>query len=79
MLLPLLFQRGVALFVPRSAPVPPRWQTAPPTFSIEYGRREAQAEPAPEIDAQDALSRAMSRALGHENIEETDEPKEYRL
>ena len=51
----------------------------PQTFSIEYGRREAQAEPAPEIDAQDALSRAMSRALGHENIEETDEPKEYRL
>lgn len=49
------------------------------TFSIEYGRREAKAEPKPEIDAQDALARAMSRALGHEMAEEEDEPKEYRL
>ena len=57
-------------------------EETPQTFSIEYGRREAKAEPVPEMDeqgAQDALARAMSRALGHEAADEEDALKEYRL
>ena len=55
-------------------------------FSIQYSRdAEAEPEEAPEVGApseaemQDALSRAMNRALGHEMIEKDDEAKEYRL
>ena len=56
---------------------------APQTFSIEYGRRDAKPEPETksEPDAEEALARAMSRALGHEDSDEAkeDAPKEYRL
>ncbi|MBO4852945.1 MAG: DNA translocase FtsK 4TM domain-containing protein [Schwartzia sp.] len=55
-------------------------------FSIQYSRdAEPESDDAPQLgapseaDMQDALARAMSRALGHEIVEEDDEPEEYRL
>ena len=66
----------------------PEPQEPPKSFSIEYSR-DGKTEEVPsegnalsEADAQDALARAMNRALGHDDAEaeaEADTPKEYRL
>ena len=76
--------------MPEPAEVPAEEESLPETegkatFSIQYSRdAEPEEDDAPQVNApseaemQDALARAMSRALGHEIVEE-EAPKEYRL